>query len=157
MEIPDAEFAQVGAWEGAGQARAATAILTDPQGRILLQLREAKRGIPYPGTWSTFGGGVEPGETLAGAVRREIAEELGRAPAEFAPFARVLSHLPGRRRVYVFAAEWGWGTEGVRLGEGAGFAFFHPAQIPALPRPPHIAMVLDAWLSRPGPGAERSV
>jgi len=33
--------------------------------------------VTDPGVWSTWGGGREPGETLAQCVRRELAEESG--------------------------------------------------------------------------------
>jgi ADP-ribose pyrophosphatase YjhB (NUDIX family) len=43
-------------------------------GRVLL----VKRGKePYKGCWSLPGGGVEPGESLHEAVRREMHEETG--------------------------------------------------------------------------------
>ena len=43
-------------------------------GRVLL----IKRGKePFKGFWSLPGGGVEPGETLRAAVRREVLEETG--------------------------------------------------------------------------------
>ncbi|WP_214109083.1 NUDIX hydrolase [Acrocarpospora catenulata] len=50
------------------------AIITDPQDRLLL----IKRGHPPgEGLWSIPGGRVEPGETDAEALRREIHEETG--------------------------------------------------------------------------------
>jgi len=46
-------------------------------GHYLLQLRDNKEGIFYPGHWGLFGGGVESGEEPVNAIRREIKEELG--------------------------------------------------------------------------------
>jgi nucleoside triphosphatase len=45
-------------------------------GEYLLCRMPADRGV-FPGEWGLPGGGVEPGETLEGALRREILEELG--------------------------------------------------------------------------------
>jgi ADP-ribose pyrophosphatase YjhB (NUDIX family) len=43
-------------------------------GKVLL----VKRGKePYKGCWSLPGGGVEPGESLRDAVKREVREETG--------------------------------------------------------------------------------
>jgi ADP-ribose pyrophosphatase YjhB (NUDIX family) len=50
------------------------AVVTDPEGRLLLVLRGRE---PSAGLWSIPGGKVEAGETLAEAVRREVAEETG--------------------------------------------------------------------------------
>jgi 8-oxo-dGTP pyrophosphatase MutT (NUDIX family) len=53
---------------------AARLILIDPLGRLLLFLHEDERGRCF---WATPGGGVESGETVDGAARREGVEELG--------------------------------------------------------------------------------
>jgi 8-oxo-dGTP diphosphatase len=45
--------------------------------RFLMQLRDNKPNILYPGYWGLFGGHIEPGETPEIAVVREIAEEIG--------------------------------------------------------------------------------
>ncbi|MGY2084976.1 NUDIX domain-containing protein [Blastococcus sp. SYSU DS0539] len=58
------------------------AIVHDPAGRLLLVRR---RNEPGRGLWSVPGGRVEPGETVATAVEREVLEETGlrvRAGAE---------------------------------------------------------------------------
>src|SRR5699024_1443315 len=53
---------------------AASAVITDAQGRVLLALRGTE---PERGCWSVPGGSVEPGETLAEAAAREAFEETG--------------------------------------------------------------------------------
>lgn len=50
------------------------AIVLDPEGRLLLVKRVNEPGA---GLWSLPGGRVEPGETDADAVVREVAEETG--------------------------------------------------------------------------------
>ncbi|MGE5321043.1 MAG: Nudix family hydrolase [Hyphomicrobiaceae bacterium] len=53
----------------------AVAVLTQPDGRVLLAQRPA--GKPYAGYWEFPGGKVEPGELLGAALARELHEELG--------------------------------------------------------------------------------
>jgi 8-oxo-dGTP diphosphatase len=128
-------FATLGRWERPGPARGAGVILHDAAGRVLMQLRDDAPGIAYPGWWTVFGGGVEPGETLRAAAAREVAEEIGVAldPAALVPFARALSSWgEGRLRLYLFAAPAGFGPEAVRVAEGAGFAFLTPAQVASM-------------------------
>ncbi|HBY93870.1 MAG: NUDIX domain-containing protein [Ardenticatenaceae bacterium] len=50
---------------------AVTAIITDREGRILLQQRSDN------GYWGLPGGGVEPGESVTAAIQREVWEETG--------------------------------------------------------------------------------
>jgi 8-oxo-dGTP pyrophosphatase MutT (NUDIX family) len=50
-------------------------IVAEDTGRWCLQQRSDT--VSDPGVWSTWGGGVEPGETLEQTVRRELAEEGG--------------------------------------------------------------------------------
>jgi 8-oxo-dGTP diphosphatase len=48
--------------------------------RILLQQRDFNPDIIFQGYWTFFGGQVELGETLRGALERELKEELGCIP-----------------------------------------------------------------------------
>ena len=52
------------------------AVVTDDGGRVLLCRMAPDRGV-FPGQWALPGGGVEPGERLEAALRREVREELG--------------------------------------------------------------------------------
>jgi nucleoside triphosphatase len=45
-------------------------------GEFLLCKMASDRGV-FPGQWALSGGGMEPGETMEEALRREIREELG--------------------------------------------------------------------------------
>ncbi|MEN9705112.1 MAG: hypothetical protein RLZZ393_991 [Pseudomonadota bacterium] len=55
--------------------RVVAATLVDREGRVLIAQRPP--GKWQAGRWEFPGGKVEPGETEADAVRRELAEELG--------------------------------------------------------------------------------
>jgi ADP-ribose pyrophosphatase YjhB (NUDIX family)/GNAT superfamily N-acetyltransferase len=57
-----------------GSRTAARLVLLDGERKVLLFLHENDRGRRF---WATPGGGVEPGETLAEAARREASEEIG--------------------------------------------------------------------------------
>jgi len=48
------------------------------RGETVLAIQRGPRG-PYSGYWSVPSGGIEPGETQAAAVAREVAEEVGLA------------------------------------------------------------------------------
>jgi nucleoside triphosphatase len=48
------------------------------EGEYLLCKMASDRGV-FPGQWALPGGGMEPGETMEIALRREIQEELGEA------------------------------------------------------------------------------
>jgi predicted NUDIX family NTP pyrophosphohydrolase len=66
-------------------------------------------GGPYwsrkdAGAWMIPKGGVDPGETAAGAALREFEEELG-VPLEAAPFRLCTVRQSGGKIVEVFAAE----------------------------------------------------
>lgn len=71
---------------------ATSAVVEDGRGRILLHLR-ADNGL-----WSIPGGGMEPGETVAECVIREVREETG---VEVEP-GRVIGIYSDPRRVSAY-------------------------------------------------------
>jgi len=69
--------------------------------RFLMQLRDDKPGILYPGVWGFFGGHIEPGETPDVAIGRELNEEIGYRPPQLDLFD---CHVDGNVRRHMF---WG--------------------------------------------------
>lgn len=113
---------------------AAVVLIVVDGDRYLLQLRDNKPGIFYPGHWGLFGGALDPGETPEIGLRRELYEELGFAPREityFTEFSFDFSPHDGckviRRyyEVHVAARE----VETMALGEGTDMRVFAPQDI----------------------------
>ncbi|MBF0371893.1 MAG: NUDIX domain-containing protein [Alphaproteobacteria bacterium] len=102
--------------------REAAVILPRRDGRILMQLRDEKESIVFPGSWGYFGGTIEPGETPEQAARRELAEETGLDAAHLRPighFPRLRDEMPA---IHAFGCELDRPAETIELREGMDFA-----------------------------------
>jgi 8-oxo-dGTP pyrophosphatase MutT (NUDIX family) len=115
----------------AGNASAALLVLED--GRYVLQLRDDKPGIWYPGHWGCFGGATDPGEDAAATLRRELREELALEVHDAEWFTRFVFDLRAigsteSRRDYFVVAITADALASCILGEGSAFCAF-PAEV----------------------------
>ncbi len=119
------------------------AVITDDAGRVLL----ARRGHdPGAGLWSLPGGRVEPGETDAQAVAREVAEETGLSVACGRLLGRV--RLPGPGGTISDIRDYRAMVTGGKLAAGddaTAVRWVSRSELPGLPVTPGLAEYLDAW------------
>ena len=110
----------------------AVGLITPPDGRLLLQLRDDRPGVPAAGMWGLFGGHVEPGERPQDAFVRELDEELAWRPKRFEPYLVRDVDGDGWRNVrsHVFAAQLDVPADALRLGEGQRLALVAPDALP---------------------------
>ncbi|TCK30121.1 ADP-ribose pyrophosphatase YjhB (NUDIX family) [Ancylobacter aquaticus] len=127
----------------------ATSAAVFRDGQVLL----ARRGrAPSLGLWTLPGGRVEPGETLAQAAIREVAEEVGVA-CEILGVAGALDiiqrdssgALTAHFVVVSHAARWVDGEPSVGP-EATEVGWFHPAALPQETTPGLAGIVEAAWL-----------
>jgi len=64
----------------AHKSKEVVVILPYVNNKVLLQLRDIKEGISFPGCWGFFGGSIDSGETPNDASARELYEETGYKP-----------------------------------------------------------------------------
>jgi len=122
------------------------AVIKDDQGRLLL----IKRGHdPGAGLWSIPGGRIEPGETDAEALVREMREETGLAVQAGPLLGRVRRPVPGGRENVVleirdYAATVTGGT--LRPGDDAAEArWVAVSELTSLPITEGLVEALTSW------------
>ncbi len=71
-----------------------SAIIVDPAGRYLMQLRDDLPHVLYGGHWGLFGGGAEPGENHEKGFFREMMEELEYVPPAPVQFTDIFYRSP---------------------------------------------------------------
>jgi len=135
---------------------ASAALLVHEDGRYIMQLRDAKPGIFYPGHWGCFGGAVESGEAPLDALKRELREEIEFDIPEakrFSQFDFDFSALGHARvyRVYFEVRVPDAAFRRFRLREGADMQAFRGEDLLVTRRvTPYDAFALWMHLSRPG-------
>ncbi len=71
-------------------ADSVAALLVTATGMYVLQRRDDRLGVDFPGYVGLFGGAIEAGEPPGDALMRELQEELDFAPVRMAPFATLI-------------------------------------------------------------------
>ncbi len=105
-----------------------SAIPVNPQGKILLQQRDDRPDLMFPGYWTTFGGAMEAGETPDEAIRRELLEEIElELPLKLWKVYDEILDLGGNRvtvRRYIFVGPIDQPAETIALNEGQALGYF---------------------------------
>jgi 8-oxo-dGTP diphosphatase len=121
----------------------AAGVLIRADGAVLLAQRPG--GKVYPGYWEFPGGKIEPGEPLAGALGREIREELGVEIERAYPWiTRVFAYPHATVRLH-FHRVYAWRGE-PRALEHAALVWEHPEAIMVAPLLPANSPVLRGLL-----------
>ena len=94
----------------------------------LLQLRDFKSSIIYPGHWGAFGGAIEEGESPRSALGRELIEEIGYTPETFNYF-RKCSVDEGKLKIHMFYSELSVPLAELCLMEGVDMGVFTKEEI----------------------------
>jgi len=113
---------------------AVAAVLLLDDGRYVMQLRDERPDIFFPGHWGCFGGGVDGGETPRQALARELREELELDIGDATAFVRFdFDFTPvGQPKVFrqYFEVRISRATYGaLTLHEGAAFDAFPAGEL----------------------------
>jgi len=135
------------------------AAIFDDQGRVLISQRSAH--VHQGGLWEFPGGKLEPGETTANTLRREIHEELGITVQAARPLIRVVHDYPDKAvlldvwRVDDFAGKpagcEGQAIEWVVVGNLGDYPF-PAANVPII----KAVSLPDCYLITPEPGLDHA-
>ena len=105
--------------------------------KILLQLRDQKPNIFYPGVWGLFGGGMDDGEKPIDALKRELLEEIG-FEINSAKLLFSWNHDKYNSILHFFLVPLTVELEKLCLNEGQGMDLFSIEQIKRLPITPSL-------------------
>ena len=89
----------------------------------LLQLRDFKSSIIFPGHWGAFGGAIEEGESPIVALSRELTEEIGYSPETF-NFFREVNKDQQKLNIHMFYSSMSVSLAELNLMEGTDMGMF---------------------------------
>lgn len=103
----------------------ASAILYNADHHVLLQQRDNKPNLTFAGYWTLFGGTIEPNETPAEAIIRELIEEIDLRPQlkHWKTYERI--HNPAITVIqHIFIGQITQKIEEITLYEGQSHSFY---------------------------------
>ena len=124
----------------------------DPQGCILLQLRDDRPDIMFPGHWGITGGTGQKGETPQETASREVLEETGLCVSHLAPFKVYRFSRPEEGCEYIqhiFYALTDRPADEMAVGEGQRLRFVAPEELDGLPIAYNHRQVLAEFVASP--------
>ncbi|MGQ4475712.1 NUDIX domain-containing protein [Streptomyces sp. SAS_276] len=129
------------------KAHGCFAFVTTPRREVLLQLRDDKADIAWPGHWSMPGGGTEADETPRETILRELREETGMVAVAIKEVT-VTAYEEGKTTPHVFVMIWDGTENDLILGEGQALRLFPLDALPK-PMPPHVRHYVEQLAQRP--------
>jgi len=122
----------------------AAVFLLRTDGAALLQLRDDKPGLRHAAKWVPPGGGVESGETLEMAAKRELCEETEYFCSEIHWLISFEDQVKGWPP-YTLSIFWGIydGNQSVQCHEGQDLQFVKRQDAPAYDIPPQLLPLWD--------------
>ena len=91
-------------------------------GQFLMQLRDFKPSIVFPGCWGFFAGHMETGESAEETILRELQEELCWQPSSLIYLGSL--EVEGNRRIHVHQCQLDGDLESLSLQEGQEIGTF---------------------------------
>jgi len=89
--------------------------------KVLMQLRDFKQEIAYPGHWGFFGGSIDSKETPLEAALREIEEEINIKPLQLCFIGT--DFIPNHNFSYIFSFKFNGQLSSLELKEGLDIDF----------------------------------
>jgi 8-oxo-dGTP diphosphatase len=99
-------------------------ILPYVEGKILMQLRDDRNDIVFPGRWGFFSGTMEPGEEPIDCARRELFEETCIRADELFYLSVDRIEVPDELVLHSFYCYLDKGLKEMKLCEGYDFGLF---------------------------------
>ena len=97
--------------------------------KVLMQLRDMKEGINFPGCWGFFGGSIDEGETPEVASWRELFEEIGYKPSVMYKMGFDVVRDLGNLSIHAYCCPLTIPIEKIDLQEGMDLGLFSLEEI----------------------------